>query len=369
MAKKKKIVSNKLTKVKKRKVGRPKKRGRKKKYYTPKKKLKKLSKKGSSRNLTYSRVRSVLWTNFKDDFESYRLFIANKLDEQGNKVKGTSIVSQVYSQCKSLDCNDSDIIEIYNQFKNQNPNDEKPILPLDYYDNHYYWELETEDWWSGFDSRIWVVSPMLLSDPDNFLGILGSDRYVDANGELINRRFDGTQGDYIIYGKSQRFKEFINYCNQMQSQGLLQGTENQPNWRFVGENDDDEEVFWNRLTNRWEIRIVICEPNGDRGDVNDYDFDPTEPDREFDENLINQIVNRENVEQPIEEPIEEIDIIEEPKTGLSKEEIKIKKKELEQEDRRIKLEEDRSERINKLLQKFIDDKIDAETLERLLKLI
>ena len=42
------------------------------------------------------------------------------------------LVSQVFAQCKSLDCNDSDIIEIYYQFKNQNPDDEKPILPLDY---------------------------------------------------------------------------------------------------------------------------------------------------------------------------------------------------------------------------------------------
>ena len=91
---------------------------------------------------------------------------------------------------------------------------------------------------------------------------------------------------------------------------------------------------------------------------------PNLNDFDVDDDLIS-----ENNNEPIEEPIEEIDIIEEPKTGLSKEEIKIKKKELEQEDRRIKLEEDRSERINKLLQKFIDDKIDAETLERLLKLI
>ena len=38
-------------------------------------------------------------------------------------------------------------------------------------------------------------------------------------------------------------------------------------------------------------------------------------------------------------------------------------------DRRLKLEEERSDRINKLLQKYLDDKIDTETFERLLKLI
>ena len=365
MARKKKIDSNEPNKVvKKKKVGRPKKRGRKKSYYVPKKKSKKGAKKGFSNNLTYNRVRSVLWLNFKDDFPSYRAFISNQVDEQGNKIKGTSIVSQVFTQCKSLDCLDSDIIEIYNQFRNQNPEDEKPILPSDYFDNHYYWELETEDWWTGFDDRVWVVAPMLIQDPDNFLGILGSDRYVDANGQLLNRRFDGRQGDYIINGKAVRFKEFINHCNQMQSQGLTDASGVVPNFRFTGESEeiDDTEVYWNPFTKRWEVKIVICEPNGD---INDYDFDPKEPDAGFDDVLIQDILNRTNTQEIPEEIIP----TEEPRAGLSKDEIEIKKKELEQEDRRLKLEEDRSERINKLLQKYLDDKIDSETFERLLKLI
>jgi hypothetical protein len=364
MARKKKIDSNKPTKVvKKRKVGRPKKRGRKKSYYTPKKKSKKVAKKGFSRNLTYNRVRAVLWSNFKDDFPNYRAFISNRTDEEGNKIKGTSIVSQVFAQCKSLDCLDSDIIEIYNQFKNQLPDEEnRPILPPDYFDTHYYWELETGDWWSGFDSRVWVVAPMLIQDPDDFLGILGSDRYVDKDGELLNRKFDGKKGDYIIYGKAVRFKEFINYCNSMQSQGILKGSSDVPNWRFVGEDDDEADVYWNPFTKRWEVRIVICDPFGT---IEDYGFEPNEPDLELDEGLIKDIINKPKPQ----EATGEISPTEEPKTGLSKEEIKIREKELEQEDRRLKLEEERSERINKLLQKYLDDKIDTETFERLLKLI
>lgn len=362
MAKKKKIASTTPKKVvKKRKVGRPKKRGRKKNYYTPKKK-KKVATKGFSRNLTYNRVRSVLWTNFKDDFPSYRDFISNLTDEEGNKIKGSSIVSQVFAQCKDLDCVDSDIIEIYNQFKGQNPDDEQPVLPPDYYDKHYYWELETEDWWSGFDNRVWVVAPMLIQDPDNFLGILGSDRYVDANGELLNRQFDSRRGDYIISGKAVRFKEFISYCNSMQSQGLIGGSDDVPNWRFVGKEDDDEEVYWNPLTRRWEVRIIICDPFGN---MEDYGFVPNEPDLPIDEDLINGILNRPNqqgeneINLPTEEPID----------NLTPQQLKIREKELEQEDRRLKLEEQRSERINKLMQKYLDDKIDTETFERLLKLI
>lgn len=363
MAKKKKIDSNKPTKVvKKRKVGRPKKRGRKKNYYTSKKKSKKVARKGFSRNLTYNRVRAVLWLNFKNDFLNYRSFISNRKDEEGNKIKGTSIVSQVFAQCKTLDCLDSDIIEIYNQFRNQNPDDERPILPNNYFDTHYYWELETEDWWSGFDNRVWVVAPMLIQDPDNFLGILGTDRYVDKDAKLLNRKFDGKKGDYIIYGKSFRFKEFINYCNQMQSQGLIGGSSEVPNWRFVGEDDDEEDVYWNNFTKRWEVRIIICEPNGDS---NDYGFDPQEPDRGIDEGLIQDILNKPNP-QEIEE---EIIPTEEPKAGLSKEEIKLREKELEQEDERIKLEQAKSKRKDKLLEKYLDGKIDDKTFLEMLKLI
>ena len=365
MAKKKKIDSNKPTKVvKKRKVGRPKKRGRKKSYYTPKKKSKKVAKKGFSRNLTYNRVRAVLWTNFKDDFPNYRAFISNQTDEQGNKIKGTSIVSQVFTQCKSLDCLDSDIIEIYNQFRNQNPEDERPILPPDYFDTHYYWELETQDWWSGFDDRVWVVAPMLIQDPDNFLGILGSDRYVDKDGQLLNRKFDGKKGDYIIYGKSKRFKEFIGYCNQMQSQGLIGGSSDVPNWRFVGEDDDEADVYWNPFTKRWEVRIVICDP---LGTIEDYGFEPNEPDLQLDQDLIQGILNKPKPQEAQEE--EEITPTEEPKAGLSIDEIKIRQKELEQEDKRIALEEAKSKRKDKLMEKYLDGKIDDKTFLEMLKMI
>jgi hypothetical protein len=373
MAKKKKIDSNKPKQVvKKRKVGRPKKRGRKKIYYQPKKKSKKVAKKGFSKNVTYNRVRSILWTNFKDDFPSYRSFISNQKDEQGNPIKGTSIVSQVFAQCKDLDCLDSDIIEIYNQFKNQQPDEkDRPVLPNDYFDTHYYWTLLTEDWWSGFDSRIWVEAPMLLTDPDSFLGILGSDRYVDKDGELINRKFDSKKGDYIIGGKAQRFNEFVNHCNDLQTEGYISSSSNVPHWRFTGESEelDDTEVYWNPFKKRWEIKIVICEPTGD---IESYDFDPREPDAEIDEDLINSILNKPK-ETPTEQPIEEP---EEPKDKLSKEEIELKKKELEQEDKRIKIEEEKQEREkekskrkDKLLERYLEGKIDEDKFLEMLKLI
>jgi hypothetical protein len=148
----------------------------------------------------------------------------------------------------------------------------------------------------------------------------------------------------------------------MQTQGIINGSSDVPNWRFVGQTDDEADVYWNPFTKRWEVRIVICDPFGT---IEDYGFIPNEPDLELDEGLIEEILNKPKPQ----EITEEITSTEEPKAGLSKDEIEIKKKELEQEDRRIKLEEERSDRINKLLQKYLDDKIDTETFERLLKLM
>jgi hypothetical protein len=148
----------------------------------------------------------------------------------------------------------------------------------------------------------------------------------------------------------------------MQSQGLIGGSDNVPNWRFVGEQDDDEEVYWNFLTSRWEVRIVICDTFGT---IEDYGFDPTEPDLPIDEDLINGILNRTN-----QEVINEgITPTEEPKSGLTKGEIEIRKQELDQEDKRIKLEEAKSKRKDKLMEKYLDGKIDDKTFLEMLKLI
>jgi hypothetical protein len=156
--------------------------------------------------------------------------------------------------------------------------------------------------------------------------------------------------------------EFINHCNQIQSQGLIRTSEGVPNWRFVGENDDEADVYWNTLSKRWEVRIVICEPNGD---IEDYGFNPSEPDLPIDPNLINAILKKSKQEKPTEEIIP----IEEPKAGLSKAEIKLREKELEQEDERLELEKAKSKRKDKLLEKYLDGKIDDNTFLEMLKLI
>lgn len=363
-----------------RKVGRPKKRGRKRKYYNSSKKEKKSKvKKGYSHNLSYQKVRQVLWENFSNDFADYRAFISNKSDAQGKKIKGTSIVSIVFNECKQFECTDEDIKRIYLQLNRQKNDDNVPLIPDDYFDPHPYWQLITEDWWSGLDERLWVVSSDLLFDPDYFLGIFGSDRCIDKDGEIKDiGRCNEKDGDRIVRGKAIRFQEFVNYCNQMQLQGFAEDSGEVPHFCFVGKDEQfDREAFYNEANKRWEINIIIVTPNGDR---EDYGFEPSEPDQDLDADLISTIV--QNKKKPLEEEKvkDEVKIssdenrIKEIELALKEADVKLKEAEAriieaETKQKEIVSKEKRSKQVDKLLDKYLAGELTAEQLERLLKLL
>jgi hypothetical protein len=277
MAKKKKDSGKVKPKIKKRPVGRPKKRGRKKNYYkSRKKKNVAKSTQGFGGNMSYNRVRALLWNTHKDDFASYHDFISNEIGEDGKRIHGTSIVSKVYAECKSMECSDEDILAIYYQFKRQDKDGTPPIIPDSYYEPRPYFELVTSDLWDGLDDRLWVYSPMLLSSPDFFLGILGEDRCIDKDNQVKNtNKCDIEKGDKLVNGKKEGFTPFVRYCNKFQSLGIYKGSEEVPHIKFVGKTEDDLNPYWSDENNRWEIQIVPCTPFGD---INSYDFDPDEVD-------------------------------------------------------------------------------------------
>lgn len=352
-----------------RKVGRPKKRGRKKKYYKPKIKGKSKSakvKKAYAHNVTYNRVRQVIWENYKEDFPSYRVFIANKVDADGNKIKGSSIVSVVFRECKSLDCNDEDILAIYRQFRTQTKDEDVPLVPDSYFDPHGYWELITVNFWDGMDERLWVVSPMLLIDPDYFLGILGEDRYVNKDGEPINydEYIKNEKDSRVLQGKKYRFQEFINFGNELQLQKLLEGSDSVPHFRFAGQTDDEEDrqAYWNDLLKRWEIRIIIVTPNNE---IEDYGFNPSEPDEPIDEDLINKLKEQKKIEPTETTKVGDKEVeLEKAKAETKKAEAEIEKAKAEQE--KAKAEDTKLKAQMKIIDLFAEGKITEKKMDELL---
>lgn len=349
MAKKKKDIdeSKKPSKsTKKKKVGRPKKRGRKKKYYKPKKKKTPISNRGFGSNNSYNRVRVLLWNRFKGDFSSYRDFISNETDSEGNKLKGTSIVSKVYNECKDVQCSDNDIFEIYLGFKGQDKDSSIPLIPEIYFEPRPYWELITENLYDGLDDKLWIVSPMLLSDPNYFLGILGWDRCLNSENKIVDVRFCNEEGYKFVEGKKKRFKPFVDYCNQIQA--LYQydiDSQNAPHFKFIGVEPETNQAYWNDLEKRWEIEIVPCMNDGT---IEDYGFIPTE-DNELSEDFeLPQPKPKTDEDEKLEKK--------EDATSDSLEKVKIEefKKDAELE-RQIKLTKSKIENLEKVKESIFNE--------------
>lgn len=305
--------------AKKRKVGRPKKRGRKKKYYVPVKKRKsaKSRSKGFGSSSAYNRVRKLLWSRFREDFSSYKEFIANKTDEQGNKIPKSSIPSQVYAQCKDIQCTDEDIINIYLSTRGQEQGD-IPLIPDDLFSPQPYWTLITENFYDGLDGRLYIVSPMLLNEPPYFLAILGEDRCVNANNEIVDLSRCEEQGNRLVQGKKYRFKSFVDYCNYLQTMNDIEiDSYNAPHWKFIGQEDNPLQAYWNEQLQRWEIEIVPC-INDEIGTIDDFGFDPSdltpEPPEDFQLPTPAQPIEPQPPEPP-SRTIEEVQIEQIERTG------------------------------------------------------
>jgi hypothetical protein len=327
---------------KKRKVGRPKKRGRKRKYTKSKKKNTKLQSRGFGSNVSYNRVRSLLWENYKNDFVSYRDFISNSKDENGNKIKGTSIVSQVYNECKDVQCSDDDINQIYLGIKGQDKDSDVPAIPESYFEPRPYWELITENFFDGLDERLWIVSPMLLTEPFSFLAILGWDRCINENNEIVDMRLCNQDGYKFVEGKKIRFKSFVDYCNQIQALNNYEiDSQNAPHFKFIGNAPNYEEAYWNDVEKRWEIEIVPCLQDGS---IESFDFVPTD-DPELSDDFV--------LPTPKPKPDEELptDV---PDTTLEKTKIEEFKKDAELE-RQIKLTKSKIENLEKVKESIFKD--------------
>ncbi len=326
---------------KKRRVGRPKKRGRPKKKSNSKKKS--TTTRGFGSNVSYNNVRSLLWKRYKNDFASYRDFISNKLDAQGNKIKGSSIVSLVYNECKDIQCSDDDIIQIYLGIKGQDKDAGIPMIPQSYFEPRPYWELITENFYDGLEETLWIVSPMLLSDPSYFLGILGWDRCINEKNEIVDMRLCNQDGYKFVQGKKDRFKGFVDYCNQIQALSNYEiDSQNAPHFKFIGEAPNYNQAYWNDNEKRWEIEIVPCMEDGE---IEDYGYIPSE-DFELSDDFV--------LPTPKPKTDEDSQIIDEPDVSLEKAKIEELRKDAELE-REIKLTKSKIENLEQTKENIFKD--------------
>lgn len=208
-------------KSRRRKVGRPKKRGRKKA-------AKSRSSKGFATN-KYSHIRSLIWKTHRSDFRSW--------------ADTAKLASEVYADCKLLqDCSDEDILGYYLErrgYKDRIPAEPEIAVSL-YTEPQFYWEFSNLPL-KASPRYLWVVSPMLLPAPAEFLA--------------------------INYDYKKHFREFVQWCNLKMRQAGIKDTDQEGFPMFILSKPN-----WNFDKKRWETEVFSCDAAGNRFD---YGFEPT----------------------------------------------------------------------------------------------
>lgn len=200
------------------------------------KKTKDLVKKGSGfASNNFNRIRSLIWREYGLDYKSY-------YDPEFLK-----IIKAVYLECKSRDseCSETEIILIYEDIQ-ENPQRDFPKISEDLYGENGqmpYYDLAYEEF-TQYPSYLWIVSPMILPSPSEF--VVAS--YYDREGNMDK-------------GYRKYFKEFIDWCNYATKEAV--GTSNI--------DSSDIEIFvkftkpeYNQALQRWQTEIFICNSQGIR---------------------------------------------------------------------------------------------------------
>jgi hypothetical protein len=210
-----------------------------KKAAKPKKKKKREIKKGagfSSNN--FNHIRALLWKSHKQDFKGY------------SDPEFIRKVNAIYYDCKALDsdCTDDTILEKYNKIKI----DERrpvPFIDPELFNPQIYYNIKDVEF-ENFASYLWIVSPMILPKPSEFLVV----NYFDKIGDRTK-------------GYNNTFREWVDWCNYAirKEHGSMYGSDVvQMYFRFIP-------PIYNEILRRWESEIVICSPSGQ---IYDFGFQP-----------------------------------------------------------------------------------------------
>jgi hypothetical protein len=211
---------------------------------------------------------------------------------------------------------------------------------------------------------------MLLKNPDSFLGYLGENRYVDEQGEEFGKKEyedslkkkDSKRNIRLIEGYKNRFQPFVDECNAIQL--------NYPDkdnyvayWRFIGTEENPNEVYWSEERNRWEIRIIICDSFGNE---DDFGFTPEDGDG-ID---VDKLPNKDEVPVKLtEEDIKNINDAD-AEIKLIEKRIEIAKAEIDLIQAKAKVEIDIIEAKSKADKDIIEakSKADKERVDRIIEL-
>jgi hypothetical protein len=205
----------------------------------------------------YRKVKAVLWRNRRGDFANYAELIRNERDEAGKPIPFTSPAGKVYKNCTTIDCDDAEILAIYDSFTEVSEDLPKPFIPEQLKTpasgETNYWDVTENEFYNEIPEYVWIVSPMLFGEGVSFLA-----------GSMLDRAAPGQEEEMrpqLIQGNKRVLIPFVQYMNELQKAGVNK-------YGYVVY----REPFWNKQQSRWEVEIA---PVTDDGTDYDYGYNPS----------------------------------------------------------------------------------------------
>lgn len=285
----------------------------------------------ASNNFNY--IRALIWREYGLDYDGYSdpAFI--------------KIVRGVYTECKARqrECSDNEIFVIFDEIR-QNPRRDEPFIDEDLYRNpRAYYELLSVDF-SAFESYLWIVSPMIIPSPSEFImadyfhNYTKLKKQIEANPDsfkkevkkekkflhlsdkqekkileisnkekLSQKELDEFSELYskwrgtIDRGYRRYFKEFVDWANRVtrerSASSIVDSEEIEIFIQFTKPEYDEQKE-------RWFTEIFICTATGQRFSFGfepkglSFDHDTDEEFIEAKEKEVEKEVDKEKKEEP-----------------------------------------------------------------------
>jgi hypothetical protein len=184
----------------------------------------------------YIRIRSLIWRERKDQYQSY--FDPELLD----------IARRVNDECKTAgtDCDDELILSFHDSYSEGGRQYPVPVINPSLFKPQPYWEIKNVSDFAIEAANIYFYSPMLIAPPSGFRSIDYAN-YVDHDGR---RRLSLDRG-YRKY-----FKEWVDWVNEYyRDQDIDDSDLIEVYFKLLKPTWDEEKGFW-------VVEIVSCTSDG-----------------------------------------------------------------------------------------------------------
>lgn len=198
----------------------------------------------------YIRIRSVIWANRKDQYDSY-------FDP-----KLLTLARRVNDQCKTAgtECDDELILTFHDEWSEGGDRYPLPLIDPTLFSPTPYWEIKNVSDFAIENANIFFYSPMLIPPPSGFRSIDYAS-YITA---------DGRQRLSLDRGYRRYFKQWVDWVNSVYRSRDINDSE------FIDVYFKLLEPEWNEDRKLWVVQIVSCTSDGR---VYDFGFDPNDPDQ------------------------------------------------------------------------------------------